>query len=316
MTKKSLTIPTSLSPPAQTFLDTMLMPTTFAPLQKRAPIRLQQGLLLVGPSGCGKTYLVHAAASKLRGIVRFLQVKGPELLSKYIGQSEAGVRGIFEQAQQCRPSCIFFDEIEALCPRRGADSTGVTDRVVNQMLTYLDGVEARESLFVIAATARPDLVDPALLRPGRLDKILYCGAPGGEVEEWRAVLRAVSRKFVLSAEADEFRDKQLPEKLAALAGAETGGRWTSADARAILSNAQLVAIHRAIEEERSSTDGRREDDAVVITQTDLETAFAETKPSMSVKDAAHFEKLHKAYRDRGGPSGNEIIGEKQKVALA
>merc|ERR1712232_1141806 len=111
---------------------------------------------------------------------RILTVKGPELLSKYIGASEAGVRQKFEQAAAAAPCVIFFDEIEALAPKRGADSTGVTDRVVNQMLTYLDGVEDRGRVYVVAATSRPDMVDQALMRPGRFDKICYCGLPNDE----------------------------------------------------------------------------------------------------------------------------------------
>merc|ERR1712139_553836 len=138
----------------------------YAALVDRAPVRLGRGLILVGPPGCGKTMLVHAAANETKGLLRFLTVKGPELLSKYIGASEAGVRGVFERAAAAAPSVIFFDEIEALAPKRGGDSTGVTDRVVNQMLTYLDGVEERKSVFVIATTSRPDLVDAALMRPG------------------------------------------------------------------------------------------------------------------------------------------------------
>eukprot|EP00392_Amoebophrya_sp_AT5.2_P002858 g2863.t1 len=180
-------------------LDTLLLPTTFEPLLRRSPVRPRQGLVLLGPSGCGKTYLVHALSNRLRGFVRFFQVKGPELLSKYIGESEAGVRAVFEQAKQCSPSCIFFDEIEALCPVRGGETTGVTDRVVNQMLTYLDGVEARKQLFVIAATARPDLVDPALLRPGRFDRKLYCGPPGADLDEWRGVVAGVMHEFEIAA---------------------------------------------------------------------------------------------------------------------
>ncbi len=107
--------------------------------------------------------------------------QGPELLSKYIGASEANVRDVFQRATAARPCLIFFDEFESLAPRRGHDSTGVTDRVVNQLLTQLDGVEGlAEGVWILAATSRPDLVDPALLRPGRLDKTILCPMPGTE----------------------------------------------------------------------------------------------------------------------------------------
>ena len=103
--------------------------------------------------------------------------QGPELLSKYVGESEKAVRATFDRARAARPCLLFFDEFDSLAPRRGNDSTGVTDRVVNQLLTQLDGVEGREGIVVLAATSRPDLVDPALLRPGRLGKRLFCPLP-------------------------------------------------------------------------------------------------------------------------------------------
>merc|ERR1712139_572923 len=166
-----------LEGPKQALLDMLTMPTKYGVLVDRAPVRTRKGLMLVGPPGCGKTMLVQAAANETKGLLRFLTVKGPELLSKYIGASEAGVRQKFERAAAAAPSVLFFDEIESLAPKRGADSTGVTDRVVNQMLCYLDGVEDRGRVFVVAATSRPDLVDAALMRPGRFDKICYVGLP-------------------------------------------------------------------------------------------------------------------------------------------
>lgn len=122
--------------------------------------------------------------------MKMISVKGPELLNKYIGASEQATRDIFERAKATKPCILFFDEFDSLAPTRyviffvcefifcsGHDSTGVTDRVVNQLLTLLDGAEDREGVFVLAATSRPDLIDPALLRPGRLDKSIYCGLP-------------------------------------------------------------------------------------------------------------------------------------------
>merc|ERR1712232_773135 len=136
---------------------------------------------------------------------RILTVKGPELLSKYIGASEAGVRQKFEQAAAAAPSVIFFDELEALAPKRGGDSTGVTDRVVNQMLTYLDGVEDRGRVYVIAATGRPDLVDQALMRPGRFDRICFCGMP--DEQEKLNICEVQAKNHNLSSESG---DADLP----------------------------------------------------------------------------------------------------------
>ncbi|KAJ8952106.1 hypothetical protein NQ314_007599 [Rhamnusium bicolor] len=141
----------------------------------QAPLRLQSGLLLYGPPGTGKT-LLAAAAAKQCGL-RLISIKGPELLSKFIGASEQAVRDVFQKAQSARPCILFFDEFDSLAPRRGHDNTGVTDRVVNQLLTQLDGVESLSGVCVLAATSRPDLLDPALLRPGRLDRQILCPLP-------------------------------------------------------------------------------------------------------------------------------------------
>ena len=124
---------------------------------------------------CSKTMLVGALATKTG--LNFISVKGPELLNKYIGQSEQGVRDVFTRASAARPCILFFDEFDSIAPQRGHDSTGVTDRVVNQFLTALDGVEGLAGVFVVAATSRPEMIDAALLRPGRLDAHIMCGMP-------------------------------------------------------------------------------------------------------------------------------------------
>lgn len=121
------------------------------------------GILLYGPPGCGKTFIAAAAANELG--MNFFSVKGPELLNKYIGASEQAVRDIFEKADNVKPSIVFFDEFDAIVPRRNSGSTNVTDRVVNQFLCYLDGVASIQGVYILAASSRPDLIDPALLRP-------------------------------------------------------------------------------------------------------------------------------------------------------
>merc|ERR1719387_2637775 len=180
--------------------------------------------------------LVQAAANETKGLLRFLTVKGPELLSKYIGASEAGVRAVFEKANAAAPCVLFFDEIEALAPKRGADSTGVTDRVVNQMLCYLDGVEERGQVFVIAATSRPDLVDAALMRPGRFDKICYCGLPSEDEKLQISEILAAKHGFVPDAsDGDDVRAamSRLVGRMPRL--------FTSADVSALFSSAQIEA---------------------------------------------------------------------------
>ena len=138
-------------------------------------MKMQFGVLLFGPPGTGKTLLASAVAKEFD--MNFISVKGPELLSKYIGSSEEAVREVFVRAQAAKPCILFFDEFESLVPRRGHDSTGVTDRVVNQFLTQLDGTEGLRGVYVLAATSRPDMIDPALLRPGRVDRKVYCSIP-------------------------------------------------------------------------------------------------------------------------------------------
>ena len=197
-----------------------------------APLRLRTGLLLYGPPGCGKTHIVHAAVAAVGA--RLIAVKGPELLNKYIGASEAAVRDLFARAAAAAPCVLFFDEFDAIAPPRGHDSTGVTDRVVNQLLTELDGVEGLKGVTVLAATSRPDLVDAALLRPGRLDRLVRCGAPDAAARG--AILRAAARRVPLAPDAD----------LGALAGAPTEG-LTGADLAALLAEAQLAAVHEELE---------------------------------------------------------------------
>ncbi|XP_067420984.1 nuclear valosin-containing protein-like isoform X3 [Emydura macquarii macquarii] len=133
------------------------------------------GVLLAGPPGCGKTLLAKAVANESG--LNFISVKGPELLNMYVGESERAVRQVFQRARNSAPCVIFFDEVDALCPRRSDRETGASVRVVNQLLTEMDGLENRRQVFIMAATNRPDIIDPAILRPGRLDKTLYVGLP-------------------------------------------------------------------------------------------------------------------------------------------
>lgn len=155
--------------------EVLMWPSKFPNIFSNSPLRNQAGVLLFGAPGTGKTYLVSQIAKTWN--LRMISVKGPELLAKYIGQSEENVRNLFNRARSAKPCVLFFDEFDSLAPRRGHDSTGVTDRVVNQLLTELDGVEGLQGVTVIAATSRPELLDPALLRSGRLDRLVECSLP-------------------------------------------------------------------------------------------------------------------------------------------
>ncbi|XP_036949450.1 peroxisome biogenesis factor 1 [Acanthopagrus latus] len=214
----------------QQLMDTIMLPAKYPILFANLPIRHRSGILLYGAPGTGKTLLARAVA-KDSGM-HFISIKGPELLSKYIGASEQGVRDVFQRAQAAKPCILFFDEFDSLAPRRGHDSTGVTDRVVNQLLTQLDGVEGLQGVYVLAATSRPDLIDPALLRPGRLDKSLYCPPP--DLEARVEILKALSSGITLAADVDL-------EQLAAATE-----QFTGADLKALLYNAQLEAVHNSL----------------------------------------------------------------------
>lgn len=160
----------------QSIQDYILLPIQYPKLF--ANTRLPKGILLYGPSGCGKTLFGNSLA--LIPSISYYSVKGPELLGKYIGQSEQNIRELFEKAQETEPSIIFFDEFDSLAPVRGEGSSGITDRIVNQLLTYLDGVEERGNVYIVAASSRPQSIDPAVLRAGRIGLHLYCGFPDAE----------------------------------------------------------------------------------------------------------------------------------------
>jgi transitional endoplasmic reticulum ATPase len=154
-------------------------PLKFQDLYKVIGYNMPKGVLLHGPSGTGKTLLAKAVATESEA--NFISIRGPELLSKWVGESERGVREVFRRARQASPCVIFFDEIDALAPTRGMGGDSmVTERVVSQLLTELDGIQALTGVVVLAATNRIDMVDPALVRPGRFDKIISIPLPNKE----------------------------------------------------------------------------------------------------------------------------------------
>ncbi|KAI4154168.1 MAG: hypothetical protein L6R39_001436 [Caloplaca ligustica] len=217
----------------KTLLETLQYPTLYAPIFANCPLRLRSGLLLYGYPGCGKTLLASAVAGECG--LNFISVKGPEILNKYIGASEKSVRDLFERAESARPCVLFFDEFDSIAPKRGHDSTGVTDRVVNQLLTQMDGAEGLSGVYVLAATSRPDLIDPALLRPGRLDKSILCDLPGSE--DRLDILTVISKKLRIDPRILSSHWQGLYEV------AQRTGGYSGADLQAVVYNAHLEAIH-------------------------------------------------------------------------
>ncbi|KAL8758225.1 MAG: hypothetical protein Q9199_001635, partial [Rusavskia elegans] len=230
-------------------LETLQYPTLYAPIFAQCPLRLRSGILLYGYPGCGKTLLASAVAGECG--LNFISVKGPEILNKYIGASEKSVRDLFERAESARPCVLFFDEFDSIAPKRGHDSTGVTDRVVNQLLTQMDGAEGLKGVYVLAATSRPDLIDPALLRPGRLDKSILCDLPN--FEDRLDILKAIISKNLKTApELMTERRQGLYEV------AERTGGYSGADLQAVVYNAHLEAIHDQLDSHGIAANGKGE----------------------------------------------------------
>lgn len=192
------------------------------------------GVLLYGPPGCGKTLVAKAVAADASA--NFISIKGPELLNKYVGESEKAVRQLFSRARAAKPCVLFFDEMDALAPRRGGDSSNqAAERLVNQLLTEMDGVESRSGVYLIAATNRPDMIDPALLRPGRLEKILYVPLPppDGRV----SVLRALTRRSPLHSSVD----------IEVIGRSDKCDGFSGADMAALVREASVIALKESLE---------------------------------------------------------------------
>lgn len=237
---------------------------------KRLGIKPSTGVLLYGPPGCGKTLLAKAVANESGS--NFISVKGPELLSMWVGESEKHVRDIFRRAKQVAPSIIFFDEIDALVPRRGdATDSHVTERVVSQLLAEISGLEDLNDVVVVAATNRPDIVDPALLRPGRFDRQLLVPTPDEKTRE--EILNVHTRYMPLDSGVDI---KKLARDTAGFSGA---------DLESLVKEAAMSAMRKNIK-------------AVFVTKKDFDSAMKEIKPSVTEEMNEFYENLIKKKKAR------------------
>ncbi len=230
---------------------------------------------MFGPPGTGKTLLAKAAATESGA--NFIAVRGPEILSKWVGESERAIREIFRKARQYAPAIVFFDEIDAIAYMRGTDvSSRVGERIVSQLLTEIDGITDLQDVVVIAATNRPDIIDPALLRPGRLEKLIYVPPPD---EEGRLeILRIHTRNMPLGEDVD----------LRELARQTEG--YTGADLAALVREAAMIAL-------RHNIDSRR------VEWIHFEEALRKVKPSVTKQMVEYYQRWLEQARQINVASG-------------
>ncbi|XP_051503402.1 nuclear valosin-containing protein-like isoform X2 [Myxocyprinus asiaticus] len=250
-------------------------PEHFRALGLNAP----SGVLLAGPPGCGKTLLAKAVANESG--LNFISVKGPELLNMYVGESERAVRQVFQRGRNSAPCVIFFDEIDALCPRRSEHESGSSVRVVNQLLTEMDGVENRQQVFIMAATNRPDIIDPAVLRPGRLDKTLYVGLP--PPADRHAILVTITKNGSKPRLDSDVNLEEIAHDIRC-------DSFTGADLSALVREACVNAlrVHLSTRPSQTHTEPVEE---IRVRRVHFEDAFKKVRPSVSKKDRVMYEKL-------------------------
>ncbi len=299
-------------------------PLKYPDIYRATGIKPPKGILLYGPPGTGKTLLAKAVANEANA--NFISVKGPELLSKWVGESERHVREMFRKAKQVAPCILFFDEIDALAPRRGLGAdTHVTERVVSQLLTELDGIEELRDVFVIAATNRPDMIDPALLRPGRIERHIYIPPPDkeGRKEIFKIHLRGKPLDYeredvmkaleILKAENKEFEKvkvedvDKLPEELKRVLEdkvrdvicewlAERTEGYTGADIEAICREAGMLAIREAVKPDMTKEEAKEIAKRIKITKEHLKKAIERIKPSLTKDDLKRYEEIMETFR--------------------
>jgi len=249
-------------------------PMKYPGLYDKLGHKMPRGILLHGPSGTGKTLLAKAVATQSEA--NFVSVRGPELLSKWVGESERGIREIFRRARQASPCVIFFDEIDSIAPIRGAGGeTAVTERVVSQLLTELDGMENMHGVVVLAATNRPDMIDPALLRPGRFDKIIQIPLPDKE-----------SRKMILKINAEKIpivNDPDNPQRVDIDKIAELTDGLSGADTAAIANTAVSLVIHEFLDTHPDVKDIEKSSVDAKVTMKHFEAAVKKVREQKNLK---------------------------------
>jgi transitional endoplasmic reticulum ATPase len=257
-------------------------PEVFTQLNATPP----KGLLLYGPPGTGKTLLAKAVANESQA--NFISVKGPELLNKFVGESEKAVREIFRKARQASPCIIFFDEIDSVAPVRGgnAGDSHVTERVISQFLTELDGLEELRNVVIIAATNRPDIVDQALLRPGRFDRLLYVPPP--DLAARKQIFQIRTKKTPLDTDV----------KLDELARLTEG--YTGADIASVCNTAMMSALRELIGKAKDAEEAKKKAKDLRVGRKHFEEALQKIKP-ISGQELKMYERFSQQFSDSAKP---------------
>ncbi len=247
-------------------------PEAFKALHAKPPM----GILLFGPPGTGKTLLAKAAATESEA--NFISIRGPELFSRYVGDSERAVRETFRKAKQATPAIVFFDEIDSIAPERGASSDShVTERVVSQILTELDGIEELKNVVIIGATNRPDIVDPALLRPGRFDRLIYIRPPDADGRE--KIFKIHLNEKPLADDVDIRELAQMTEG------------YVGADIEAICREGSMLALREFIKPDMDQESVKSRVNEIVIKKKHLERAIARIMPTASKSKLEKYESI-------------------------
>ncbi|KAL7424142.1 Ribosome biogenesis ATPase rix7 [Cryptotrichosporon argae] len=266
------------------------------------------GVLLWGPPGCGKTLLAKAVANESRA--NFISVKGPELLNKYVGESERAVRQVFARARASSPCVIFFDELDALVPRRDDSMSESSARVVNTLLTELDGLDARKAVYVIGATNRPDMIDPAMVRPGRLDKLLYVDLPS-----------AAERVDILRTHTARARTPIPPadwDGIAALVAGDRCDGYSGADVAALVREAATLALRAALrlvalnDTPTAPPAAAQDRPNVEVCASHFVEAAVKTRASVSREQRAKYERMRDRYA--GVPAKGRRVKDEEAEA--
>ncbi len=253
----------------------MKYPTLYSKLGHRMP----RGILLHGPSGTGKTLMAKAVATESEA--NFISVRGPELLSKWVGESERGIREIFRRARQASPCVIFFDEIDSIAPIRGVGGeTAVTERVVSQLLTELDGIESLHGVVVLAATNRADMIDTALLRPGRFDKIILVPLPD---KEGRKKILAINTKEIPVIRESMENGIKNPDFVDIDKIAEATDGMSGADVASIANTAVSLVIHEFLDKYPDQKEAEKQATEAKVTMRHFEEAVRKVKTQKELK---------------------------------